>query len=100
MPVMFSIHGGGFVNGNGNKMFAAAPVFSAENVVLVTFNYRLGALGFLAHPELDRERGVNYALMDMIAALQWVRDNIAAFGGDPRRVTILPGASGSESTRR
>lgn len=91
-PVYVWIYGGGFQEGT-----SADPNFDGENlahrgVVVVNFNYRLGVLGFLATPELSREspHGVsgNYGLLDCVAALQWVHDNIAAFGGDPNRVTI------------
>ena len=70
-----------------------------KGVVLVTINYRLGVFGFFAHPELTRESGRNasgnYGLLDQIAALRWVRDNIAAFGGDPANVTIFGESAGS-----
>ena len=98
-PVMVWIHGGGFVYGSGRL-----PMFDGENlarrgVVVVTINYRLGPLGFLAHPDLVGEspRGVagNYGFLDQIAALEWTRDNIANFGGDPSRVTIFGQSVGS-----
>lgn len=101
MPVMLWIHGGGFSIGSG-----ALPIFDGEalarrGVVLVTINYRLGGLGFLAHPDLTRESSTgssgNWGLLDQIAALGWVRDNIEAFGGDPRCVTIFGQSVGSTS---
>ena len=87
-PVWVMIHGGGFVSGSGEYLLGLGPLLNAEGIVFVTFNYRLSTLGFFAHPELPGEQGVNYGLMDMWAALEWVRENIAAFGGDPERVTI------------
>jgi carboxylesterase type B len=100
-PVYVWIYGGGFLQGTG-----ASPQFDGEGlakkgVVVVTFNYRTGALGFLATPELSRESGQNasgnYGLLDDIALLQWVRRNIAAFGGDPARVTIGGQSAGAGS---
>ncbi len=100
-PVLVWIHGGGFTGGSG-----AVPVYDGEamakkGVVFVTINYRLGVFGFLAHPGLSKESNYqasgNYALLDQIAALQWVKDNIAAFGGDPQRVTIAGQSAGAQS---
>jgi para-nitrobenzyl esterase len=100
-PVMVWIHGGGYTRGTG-----ATPTYNGENlaqkgVVVVTINYRLGIFGFLAHPELTKESDVhssgNYGLLDMVAALQWVQKNIAAFGGDPKRVTIFGESAGSSA---
>ncbi|MGB0620057.1 MAG: carboxylesterase/lipase family protein [Myxococcota bacterium] len=97
LPVLVMIHGGGFASGSGEYLLMAAPLLNDEDVLLVTFNYRLSALGFFAHPELDGTHGVNYGLMDMIAALKWVNANIAAFGGDPARVTITGVSAGGMS---
>jgi carboxylesterase type B len=100
-PVFFYIYGGGFAEGS-----AAVPVYDGEGLaqkglVVVTANYRLGVLGFLAHPELSKESrskvSGNYGLLDQIAALRWVRDNIKAFGGDPNRVTIAGQSAGGMS---
>ena len=100
-PVMVWIHGGGYTRGSGST-----PTYNGENlakkgVVVVTINYRLGIFGFLAHPELTKESDVrssgNYGLLDMVAALQWVQKNIAAFGGDPKRVTIFGESAGSSA---
>ena len=84
-PVMVWIHGGGFRAGSGD---VPGELFAAQGVVFVSINYRLGPLGFFAHPAIPG-REANYGLMDMVAALEWVRDNIAAFGGDPGRVTVF-----------
>ena len=88
-PVYAFIHGGGLVNGSSNQADMAAMV-QATGVVGVTFNYRLGVLGFLGLPALTAEGGEsgNYGFMDQQAALRWIHRNIAAFGGDPRRVTV------------
>jgi len=93
LPVMVWIHGGGFRVGSGTERLHHGERLAAKGVVLVTFNYRLGVFGFLAHPELTKESGHeasgNYGLRDQVAALQWVKRNIAAFGGDPDRVMIF-----------
>ncbi|MTB51402.1 carboxylesterase/lipase family protein [Lewinella sp. W8] len=98
-PVFVYIYGGGFRSGG-----SACPIYDGEamaekGVVFVSINYRVGIFGFLAHPELSKEsdNGVsgNYALLDMIAALHWVQDNIAAFGGDPDNVTIAGQSAGA-----
>jgi para-nitrobenzyl esterase len=96
-PVLVWIHGGGFVNGSGD-IYAARQLASRGNIVVVTINYRLGALGFLAHPALGPAGAVgNYGLADQQAALRWVRDNIANFGGDPGKVTIAGESAGGMS---
>jgi len=97
LPVMFFIHGGGNRQGAASQPQFDAPLLATHGVVVVTIQYRLGALGFLAQPLLTAEGGGssgNYALMDMIAALKWVRDNIGAFGGDAGRVMIFGESSG------
>jgi para-nitrobenzyl esterase len=97
-PVMVWIHGGGLSNGMSWQNLSYGTKLAPEGVVLVTIAYRLGALGFLAHPELSRESGKgsgNYGLFDTVAALKWVHANIAQFGGDPSRVTIFGGSSGA-----
>lgn len=98
-PVMVWIHGGAFVNGAGDAY--EAPRLVARDVVLVTINYRLGVLGFLAHPALsaesEAEASGGYGIMDQQAALAWVRDNIAGFGGDPDNVTIFGESAGGHS---
>uniref|UniRef100_UPI0035C72B4D carboxylesterase/lipase family protein n=1 Tax=Sphingobium sp. TaxID=1912891 RepID=UPI0035C72B4D len=100
-PVIVYIHGGGFYVGSSSMALYGGEAVSREGAVFVNFNYRLGALGFLAHPELSAESGHkssgNYAFLDQIAALQWVRRNIARFGGDPDNVTIAGQSAGSMS---
>jgi para-nitrobenzyl esterase len=99
LPVMFWIHGGGFLSGSGDEERHDGAVLASKDVVVVTINYRLGALGFLAHPDLSAEASHrasgNYALLDMIAALKWVRSNIAGFGGNPGNVTLFGESAGS-----
>lgn len=101
LPVFVWIHGGGFLAGS-----AAVPIYNGANLarkglVVVSINYRLGAFGFLAHPALSAEdahhSSGNYALLDQIAALRWVKANIAAFGGNPANVTIAGQSAGAES---
>ena len=92
-PVLVWIHGGGFTQGSGSVAVYDGAALASDGIVVVTLNYRLGVFGFLAHPELTREAGKavppgNFGLQDMIAALRWVRANIAALGGDPDQVTI------------
>ena len=97
LPVMVWIHGGGYFSGSGDEARHDGARLASEGVIVVTLNYRLGVLGFLSHPELTAEAGHsgNYGLLDVVAALRWVRDNIAAFGGDPDRVTIFGESAGS-----
>lgn len=101
LPVMVWIHGGGFRLVSGSEKFFDGSALARQGVIVVTFNYRLGAFGFLAHPELSREseRHVsgNYGVLDQVAALEWVKRNIAAFGGDPGRVTIFGQSAGAIS---
>jgi para-nitrobenzyl esterase len=99
LPVYFWIHGGGYVEGSGQVPVYDGANLARRGVVVVTINYRLGVFGYLAHPELTKEAGRsgNYGSLDQIAALQWVRKNIAAFGGDPRRVTIGGQSAGASS---
>ncbi len=96
-PVMVWIHGGAFVNGSGG-VYDARRMVARGDIVVVTINYRLGVLGFLAHPALGPAGDVgNYGLADQQAALRWVRDNIAQFGGDPARVTVAGESAGGMS---
>ena len=101
LPVMVWIHGGDHTDGAGSEPFYASDVLPERGCVLVTFNYRLGLMGFFCHPELADESpdGVsgNYGLLDQIAALEWVRDNISAFGGDPGNVTIFGESAGGQA---
>jgi para-nitrobenzyl esterase len=92
-PVMVWIHGGGFRSGSGN---IAGEALAKEGVVVVSMNYRLGPLGFMAHPALGNEVA-NFGLLDMVAALRWVQRNIAAFGGDPGNVTIFGASAGGQA---
>ncbi len=100
-PVMVWIHGGALTRGSGSTPAYDGEALAKKGVVIVTINYRLGVFGFLAHPELtresDRNASGNYALLDQIAALEWVKKNIAGFGGDPQRVTIFGESAGSWS---
>ncbi|HTO01485.1 MAG TPA: carboxylesterase/lipase family protein [Microthrixaceae bacterium] len=98
-PVMVWIHGGGFEMGSGSSPLYRGDSFARDGVVFVTINYRLGSLGFLELGGLDpAERGsANVGLLDQIAALEWVRDNIAQFGGDPSSVTIFGESAGAMS---
>ena len=100
LPVMVWIHGGGFLGGQTSVPLYDGAKLAKKGVVLVSVAYRLGAFGFLAHPELSRESGKgsgNYGLLDQIAGLQWVKANIAKFGGDPARVTIFGESAGGMS---
>ncbi len=100
-PVMVWLHGGAWRTGQGDAAGTRGFGLQAAGVVLVTINYRLGALGWLAHPALrDPETGAfaNWGLQDQVAALRWVRDNIAAFGGDPDNVTLFGQSAGGSST--
>ncbi len=100
LPVMVWIYGGGFAAGATSSPTYAGAELAKLGVVQVNVSYRLGAFGFLAHPELSKESGTgsgNYGLLDQIAGLKWVRDNIAAFGGDPSNVTIFGESAGGIS---
>ncbi|MHA4866495.1 carboxylesterase/lipase family protein [Duganella sp. PWIR1] len=101
LPVLVYFYGGGFAAGDGSEPRYDGESMAAKGVVTLTINYRLNIFGFLAHPELTKESphraSGNYGLMDQAAALQWVRKNIAAFGGDPSRVTIAGESAGSFS---
>jgi para-nitrobenzyl esterase len=101
LPVMFWIYGGGFNEGSTSVAVYDGTELAKKGVVLVSVNYRVGPLGFLAHPELTKESehhsSGNYGLLDQIAALQWVHNNISAFGGDPNQVTIFGQSAGAIS---
>lgn len=96
LPVMVWIYGGGFVNGGSSPAVYAGDTFARQGVVFVSFNYRVGHFGFFAHPALanDPLRG-NYGLMDQLAALKWVKNNIANFKGDPDNVTLFGESAGA-----
>ena len=99
-PVFVWIYGGGFISGSAACDIYDGLEYAKKGIVFVSINYRVGALGFMAHPELTKEgngSSGNYGLMDQVAALQWVRENIAAFGGDPSNVTIGGQSAGSIS---
>lgn len=102
LPVLFYIHGGGFTGGCGHEKHFDGPAWPTKGVVAVTVNYRLGPLGFACLPELSAEAGHtgNYGLYDQLCALQWVHDNIAAFGGDPDRVTLMGQSAGAMSVQQ
>lgn len=100
-PVMVFFYGGAFIGGSSAYPLYDGARLAHEDVVVVGFNYRVGIFGFLAHPQLSAESAQhasgNYGLMDQIAALQWVKDNIEAFGGDPHRVTVFGESAGASS---
>jgi para-nitrobenzyl esterase len=99
LPVMVWIHGGGYTGGAGSNGIYEGTNLAARGVVLVSINYRLNVFGFYAHPALSAESphgaSGNYGMLDMVASLEWVRDNIVAFGGDPDRVTIFGESAGA-----
>ena len=96
LPVIVYVHGGGFMVGTGSDETSNAPPLVRRGVVVVTLNYRLGRLGFFAHPSL-RGDVANFGLLDQVAALEWVRDNIQEFGGDPGNVTLFGSSAGGMS---
>ncbi len=101
LPVLVYFYGGGFAAGDGSEPRYDGAAMARRGIVALTVNYRLGVFGLMAHPELTKESprhaSGNYGFLDQAAALQWVRDNIAAFGGDPARVTIAGESAGSIS---
>lgn len=103
LPVLFWIHGGAFMHGHGSEKEFDGEGFAKKGVILVTINYRVNAFGFFAHPELEKEtpEGVsgNYGILDQIFALRWVRENIAAFGGDPEQITTFGQSAGCMSVQ-
>ncbi|MEQ7918569.1 carboxylesterase family protein [Xanthomonas sp. WHRI 1810A] len=101
-PVMVWIYGGGFLNGGASTPVYSGEPLAREGIVVVSFNYRVGRFGFFAHPQLDKQRAGkepigNYGFMDQIAALEWVKRNIASFGGDPDNVTLVGESAGGMS---
>ena len=101
LPVLVYFYGGGFIAGDGSEPRYDGESMATKGIVTVTLSYRLGVFGFMAHPELTAESphkaSGNYAFHDQLAAVKWVQQNIAAFGGDPRRVTIAGESAGSVS---
>jgi len=101
LPVMVWIHGGDHQDGSGNDIYYDSNTISQKGIVFVSINYRLGLMGYFTHPELTQESdnkvSGNYGTLDQIAALEWVRDNITAFGGDPQNITIFGESAGGES---
>lgn len=103
LPVFFWIHGGAFLHGCGAEKEFDGEQFAKNGVIMVSINYRVGALGFMAHPELQAENEEdltgNYGIYDQVAALNWVYENIAAFGGDPENITIAGQSAGCMSVQ-
>lgn len=101
LPVLVYIHGGGFTGGCGHEKHFDGPVWPAQGIIGVTLNYRLGPMGFLCLPQLQEEAGFtgNYGLYDQLTAIRWVKDNIAAFGGDPDNITIMGQSAGAASVQ-
>lgn len=95
----FWVHGGAYFNGYGHEITMDGDAWARRGVILVTINYRLGIFGFLAHPELSAESGDgtsgNYGTYDQVAALKWVYENIAQFGGNPNNITVLGQSAGA-----
>ncbi len=102
LPVLVYIHGGGFTGGCGHEKHFDGPFWPTQGVIGVTLNYRLGPMGFMCLPELAEEAGHtgNYGLYDQLTAIQWVHDNIAAFGGDPENITIMGQSAGGMSVQQ
>jgi len=102
-PVLVFIHGGANTEGSGSVPVYDGTGLATKGLVVVTINYRLGPFGFLAHPELSQEAGYhasgNYGLLDQVAAVRWVKTNIAAFGGDPSRITVAGQSAGASGVR-
>lgn len=102
LPVLIYIHGGGFTGGCGHEKHFDVPVWPTKGVIGVTLNYRLGPLGFVCLPELKEEAGFtgNYGLYDQLTAIQWVKNNIASFGGNPDNITIMGQSAGAMSVQQ
>ncbi|HNR08351.1 MAG TPA: carboxylesterase family protein [Saprospiraceae bacterium] len=103
LPVVMWIYGGGFVSGSSACAIYDGEALARQGIVFVSINYRVGVFGFFSHPDLTKESGKNasgnYALLDQLAALRWIKDNITEFGGDPDRVTIAGQSAGSFSVQ-
>ena len=102
LPVLIYIHGGGFTGGCGHEKHFDGPVWPLKGVIGVTLNYRLGPMGFVCLPQLKEEAGYtgNYGLFDQLTAINWVKDNIASFGGDPDNMTIMGQSAGAMSVQQ
>ena len=102
LPVLVYIHGGGFTGGCGHEKHFDGPVWPRKGIIGVTINYRLGPMGFVCLPQLKEEAGFtgNYGLYDQMTAIRWVKDNIAAFGGDPENITIMGQSAGAMSVQQ
>ena len=102
LPVIIYIHGGGFTGGCGHEKHFDGPVWPSKGVIGVTLNYRLGPMGFVCLPQLKEEAGYtgNYGLFDQLTAIRWVKDNIAAFGGNPENMTIMGQSAGAMSVQQ
>lgn len=102
LPVLVYIHGGGFTGGCGHEKHFDVPVWPTKGVIGVTLNYRLGPMGFVCLPELKEEAGYtgNYGLYDQLTAIQWVKNNIASFGGNPDNITIMGQSAGAMSVQQ
>lgn len=98
-PVLIYIHGGSFTGGSADEGHISGIKFAENGIVMVALNYRLGPFGFCSHPDLTDENGVcgNYGLFDQSTAIQWVRDNIASFGGNPDKITLMGQSAGAMS---
>ena len=98
LPVFIYFNGGGLMAGSGSEPRYAGMTFARNGVIAITANYREGIFGFFSHPELSKETEYNgsgnYGFLDQVAAIQWVKDNIAAFGGDPEHITIMGESAG------
>ena len=101
LPVLVYIHGGGFTGGCGHEKHFDGPVWPRQGIIGVTLNYRLGPMGFVCLPQLEAEADHtgNYGLYDQMTAIQWVKNNIAAFGGDPENITIMGQSAGAASVQ-
>ena len=101
LPVLIYFNGGGLMAGSGSEARYAGDAMARKGIISITANYREGIFGFFAHPQLSKETSYkgsgNYGFMDQVAAIQWVKDNIEAFGGDPNRITIVGESAGSMS---
>lgn len=99
LPVVVNVHGGAFCFGSGADIWLEQEALCRRGIVVVSFNYRVGVMGFLAYPGLAEEDGAygNYGMYDQIAAIQWVRENIGAFGGDPDAITVMGNSAGGKS---